>query len=196
MKKAIKYAPGLRIISDPFYPCLISFICSIWKNIPAIRKATQILRKKFGPKYEFHGKNYYGFPSVEKLANSTTAKLRRLGFGFRSQFIVETSSAILSGEVSSKSLKAIGYQNARSLLKSLHGVGDKVADCVSLFSLGYLEAFPMDIWIERVIKQNYSIFSDNGKSYLKKSEAARSYFGRYAGYAQQYLFHYTRSCST
>ena len=196
MKKAVRFAPGLRIISDPFFPCLISFICSIWKNIPAIRTATQTLRKSFGPEYELHGRKYYGFPSAEKLANATHEKLRGLGFGFRSQFILGTSSAIATGEINPESLNEIGYQKAHAQLKSLHGVGDKVADCVSLFSLGYLEAFPIDIWIEKVIKQNYSIFSENGKSYLKKSEAARAYFGQYAGYAQQYLFHYVRSCGT
>jgi N-glycosylase/DNA lyase len=196
MGECIEFAPGLRIISDPFVPCLISFICSIWKNIPAIRKATQTLRETFGPKYKFKGREYYGFPSLEALGRATEKKFRQLGFGFRSQFIVRTSKSLLADELSPKSLKEIGYQKAHARLKTLHGVGDKVADCVCLFSLGYLEAFPIDVWIEEVIKQNYNIFSEKGNSYAKKSQAARSYFGRYAGYAQQYLFHYTRSCST
>ena len=194
IKRAIEFAPGLRIISDPFFPCLISFICSIWKNIPAIRTATQILRKKFGPKYKFKDREYYGFPSIDSLGKASIDELRGLGFGFRSQYIVRTTSALLSGEVNPKSMKKIGYQEARTRLKSLHGVGDKVADCVSLFSLGYLEAFPVDLWIDQVIMENYKFFSQSGKSYTKKSEAARSYFGQYAGYAQQYLFHYVRSC--
>lgn len=193
IKTAIEFSQGLRIISDPFFPCLISFICSIWKNIPSIRTMTQTLRRKFGPKYKFKGGEYYGFPSVEKLGKVPLEQLRGLGFGFRSGFIVKTTSALLAGEVNPESLTNQGYQEARTELKSLHGVGDKVADCVSLFSLGYLEAFPMDVWIEQVITQNYSKFLDNGKSYAKKAKAARAYFGRYAGYAQQYLFHYIRS---
>jgi N-glycosylase/DNA lyase len=89
-------------------------------------------------------------------------------------------------------LKEKKYQDTHNVLKTLHGVGNKVADCVCLFSLGYLEAFPMDVWIERIVQQHYGIFLEKGKSYTKKSKAARTYFGRYAGYAQQYLFHYTR----
>jgi N-glycosylase/DNA lyase len=194
MRKCIEFAPGLRIVSDPFFPCLISFLTSIWKNISAIKTMTQILRKKFGPRYKFKGNYYYGFPSVDTLAKKSANTFRNLGFGFRSDFIVKTSAVISSQQIDSKLLKDCGYQKARQVLKTLHGVGNKVADCVSLFSLGYLEAFPMDIWIERVIQHNYDIFSEEGKSYVKKSNAARAYFGRYAGYAQQYLFHYTRSC--
>jgi N-glycosylase/DNA lyase len=75
----------------------------------------------------------------------------------------------------------------------MHGVGNKVADCICLFSLGFLEAFPIDVWIERVINEHYPIFSSIGKTYKRKSEAARLHFGRYAGYAQEFLFHYTRT---
>lgn len=195
MEKSIKFAPGLRIVSDPFFPCLISFICSIWKNIPAIRKATQTLRKEIGPKYRFKRKEYYGFPSAEQLADMSLDTLRKLSLGFRSEFISKSSSSIVANAMDSISLKKCGYKKAHTLLKSLHGVGDKVADCVCLFSLGYLEAFPIDSWIDNVISQNYELFTSNGTSYAKKSEAARSYFGRYAGYAQEYLFHYTRSRS-
>lgn len=194
MEKSIKFTPGLRIVSDPFIPCLISFICSIWKNIPAIRTTIQVLRKNFGPKYRFRGRQYNGFPSIEKLRSISIDEFRKLGFGFRSKYIAKTSSAISSGEVDSKTLKQQGYEKAHSILKSLHGVGDKVADCVSLFSLGYLEAFPMDTWIEYTIKKYYKNFLENGSTYAKISRAARSYFGQYAGYAQQYLFHYVRSC--
>jgi N-glycosylase/DNA lyase len=194
MKKCIEFAPGLRIVSDPFFPCLISFLTSIWKNISAIKTMTQILRRKFGPRYRFKGKYYYGFPSAETLAIKSADVFRNLGFGFRSEFIMKTSSAISSEDLELKSLKNKGYQETHELLRTLHGVGNKVADCVCLFSLGYLEAFPIDIWIERVVNQKYGIFSEMGTSYAKKSKAARSYFGRYAGYAQQYLFHYTRSC--
>jgi N-glycosylase/DNA lyase len=196
MEKAIEFAPGLRIISDPFFPCLISFICSIWKNIPAIRTITQTLRRRYGPKFKYKGREYYGFPSIEKMGKVPLDEIRSLGFGFRSQFIVRTTSALVSGLVNLESLKKIGYEEAHALLKTLHGVGDKVADCVALFSLGYLEAFPMDVWMDQVIMQNYRLFLEKGKSYAKKSEAARSYFGPYAGYAQQYLFHYIRSCTT
>ncbi|MHA3962016.1 MAG: DNA-3-methyladenine glycosylase family protein [Candidatus Thorarchaeota archaeon SMTZ1-45] len=194
MKKSIDLAPGLRIINDPFFPCLVSFLCSVWKNVPAIRSMTNAIRKRWGPTYEFMGKIYYGMPTPAQLSKASVDELRSLGLAWRSEFIVKSTQAIVSGEVTEMELRSMEYLEARKHLKNLHGVGDKVADCVALFSLGFLEAFPIDVWIERVIQEHYGIFKDTGNSYSKKSEAARKYFGKYAGYAQQHLYHYMR-CS-
>ncbi|MFX0107011.1 MAG: DNA-3-methyladenine glycosylase family protein [Candidatus Hodarchaeota archaeon] len=193
MRDSIEFSPGLRIVKDPFYPCLVSFICSIWKNIPSIRSLTQNLRQKFGPKYEFRGKTYYGFPSPERMALVSISQLRELGFGFRAEFVHKTSESLVAEDVDSKILSKSQYLDAHKSLRSLHGVGNKVADCVCLFSLGHLEAFPIDVWIERCIQKHYGIFSAAGSSYTKKSQAARDYFGKYAGYAQEYLYYYIRS---
>jgi N-glycosylase/DNA lyase len=193
MRESIAFAPGLRIVRDPFFSCLISFICSIWKNIPAIQLSMERIRKHWGPEYSFRGSTYHGMPRPETLAEATVHELRELGLGFRAKYIKKTAEAVAEGSVDPESLKNSTYEEARQTLKSLHGVGDKVADCVCLFSLGQLEAFPIDVWIERVIEQHYGIFSHTGKSYSKKSAAARAYFGRYAGYAQEYLFHHARS---
>ncbi len=108
-------------------------------------------------------------------------------------FVLRSTEAILEGDFVPDRLVKLGYEDAHKTLKSLHGVGDKVADCVCLFSLGFLEAFPIDVWIERVIQEHYGIFTATGKSYAKKSEAARTYFGKYAGYAQEYLYYFTRT---
>ena len=97
------------------------------------------------------------------------------------------------GDVTEEQLKTMEYPEAHKSLKTLHGVGDKVADCVCLFSLDFLEAFPIDTWIEKVIQDHYRIFEKKGKSYQKKSEAARLYFGQYAGYAQEYLYYFSRN---
>ncbi len=194
MKKSIDFAPNLRVINDPFFPCLVSFLCSVWKNVPAIRSMTNAIRMRWGPKYEFRGEVYHGMPSPVQLSKVTVRELKAIGLAWRAEFIVKSTKAILAGEVMPEELKTIEYPEAHKILKRLYGVGDKVADCVSLFSLGFLEAFPIDVWIERVIQEHYGVFSDSGNSYSKKSEAARRYFGRYAGYAQQYLYHYTR-CS-
>lgn len=194
MKKSIDFAPNLRVINDPFFPCLVSFLCSVWKNVPAIRSMTNAIRMRWGPKYEFRGKVYHGMPSPVQLSKVTVSELKSLGLAWRAEFIAKSTKAILVGKVIPEDLRTIEYPEARKILKRLYGVGDKVADCVSLFSLGFLDAFPIDVWIERVIQEHYGVFTDSGKSYSKKSEAARRYFGRYAGYAQQYLYHYTR-CS-
>ena len=193
MRESIAFAPGLRIVRDPFFSCLISFICSIWKNIPAIHLSMERIRRHWGPEYSFRGSTYHGMPRPEALAEATVHELRELGLGFRAKYIKKTAEAVAEGFVDPESLRNSTYEEARKTLKSLHGVGDKVADCVCLFSLGQLEAFPIDVWIERVIEQHYGIFSHTGKSYSKKSAAARAYFGRYAGYAQEYLFHNARS---
>lgn len=192
MKKSINFAPNLRIINDPFFPCLVSFLCSVWKNVPAIRGMTNAIRKKWGPSYEFRGKVYYGMPSPEQLSNASVRALKKLGLAWRAEFIARSTEAIVNKKVTEDSLRSMNYPEAHKHLKKLHGVGDKVADCISLFSLGFLESFPIDVWIERVIQEHYGVFTNAGKSYSKKSEAARDYFGRYAGYAQEYLYHYTR----
>ncbi|MHA1772301.1 MAG: DNA-3-methyladenine glycosylase family protein [Candidatus Thorarchaeota archaeon] len=193
MHASIQFAPGLRIVADPFFPCLITFLCSIQKNIPAIQTVTQKIRERWGPSYEFRGRVYHGMPEPEVLAKVSSSELREVGLGWRADFINRAARAIAKGEIDESYLRHTSYDEVHAALKSLYGVGDKVADCVSLFSLGHLDAFPIDVWIERVIQSKYNFFSDTGKSYAKKSRAAREYFGKYAGYAQEYLYYYTRN---
>ncbi|MFW9801689.1 MAG: DNA-3-methyladenine glycosylase family protein [Candidatus Thorarchaeota archaeon] len=193
MKESIDFAPGLRLVSDEFFPCLISFILSIQSNIPRMHGCMHALRQKYGPVYEFRGKTFYGFPSPEQLNMASEKDLKDLMFGWRSSFIARTTASILSKEVDPQELVNLNYAQAHRRLKSLHGVGNKVADCVCLFSLGHLEAFPIDVWIQKIINQYYDIFKTSGESYSKRSLAAREYFGRYAGYAQEYLYNYARS---
>jgi len=193
MQDSIAFAPNLRIIRDPLFPCLISFISSIQKNIPAIHSLMNSIRKKWGPIYTFRGKSIHGFPSLEELSETSVSDFDALNAGYRSKFFVKTIESMNKGEVSEEQLRKMDYEEAHCMLKTLHGVGDKVADCVCLFSLGFLEAFPIDVWIEKVIQEHYPIFKKDGKTYQKKSAAAREYFGQYAGYAQEYLFYYARN---
>ncbi|MFW9981391.1 MAG: DNA-3-methyladenine glycosylase family protein, partial [Candidatus Thorarchaeota archaeon] len=155
MKASIEFAPGLRIVNDPFFPCLVSFLCSVWKNVPAIRVMTDAIRKEWGPSYDFMGKKFHGMPTPSQLSIATVSDLKKVGLAWRANFIVESTKAIIEGKVSEKGLRSMDYVDAHKRLKSLHGVGNKVADCICLFSLGFLEAFPIDVWIERVIQENY-----------------------------------------
>ncbi|MHA2139865.1 MAG: DNA-3-methyladenine glycosylase family protein [Candidatus Thorarchaeota archaeon] len=193
MRESIRFAPGLRVVSDNFFPCLISFILSIQSNIPRMHGCMNSLREKYGTSYEFRGKTIYGFPSPEQLSRANEKQLRALMFGWRSRFIVDATASVLSGDIDGDALRESTYEEAHRKLKTIRGVGDKVADCVCLFSLGFLEAFPIDVWIERVIREHYDMFTLTGNSYARKSKAAREYFGRYAGYAQEYLYNYVRS---
>ncbi|TFG32849.1 hypothetical protein EU528_02125 [Candidatus Thorarchaeota archaeon] len=192
MQESIDFAPNLRIISDPLVPCLFSFISSIQKNIPAIQTLMNSIREKWGPTYEFRERIYYGFPSLEDLSGACISDFEGLNAGYRSKFFVKIIESMNRGDVTEEHLKTLTYSEAQETLKNLHGVGDKVADCVCLFSLGFLEAFPIDVWIEKVIQEHYPVFETEGKTYQKRADAARKYFGRYAGYAQEYLYYYSR----
>ncbi len=192
MEESIAFAPGLRIVSDPFLPCLFSFISSIQKNIPAIHNLMSCIRREWGPEYEYQGKIFHGFPSLDELSEARISDFENLNAGYRSKFFIQTIEALNKEIVTEEQLRGMSYSDAHEALKKLHGVGDKVADCVCLFSLGFLEAFPIDVWIEKVIQEHYPIFEEKGKSYNKRAAAAREYFGQYAGYAQEYLFYYSR----
>ncbi|RDE16695.1 MAG: 8-oxoguanine DNA glycosylase [Candidatus Thorarchaeota archaeon] len=193
LKTCITFAPGIRIARDPFFPCLVSFLCSIRNNIPNIQRMVQRIRDRYGPAYQFRGHELHGFPTPEQLSGATIDELRGFGLDWRADFVSRSTASILAGDIKPEELEKMKYEEAHEVLKDLHGVGDKVSDCVCLFSLGFLEAFPIDVWIERVIQEHYGLFTDVGKSYSKKSRAARDYFGKYAGYAQEYLYYYTRT---
>lgn len=191
-EKAIEENRGLRIINDEFFPCLISFITSAQMKIDRIKEVQDELVKKFGEELEFDGKTYYQFPEPEGLAKVSVKELKDLGLGYRADYIKQTSWMVQNEEVYPQKVKEMDREEARKELMKLPGVGDKVADCVLLFSLDFLEAFPIDTWMWKVVESKYPDFYSS--SYSKTSEQMRDYFGRYAGYAHEYLFHYGRTC--
>lgn len=206
MKKATQAFPGLRIVRQSPWECLISFICATYKNIPAIREMIFELSRKFGAELIFKGDKFYAFPEPKALAAATVDELRECKLGFRAKRVLKTAKLVYRNQVDLNSLKNTDYAQAKSTLMDLPGVGHKVADCVLLFSLGKLEAFPVDVWMTRAICKYYSnhfskMFisrlsqgrSISAKEYDRISSFAQSYFGRYAGYAQEYLFHFIRT---
>ena len=207
--KAIRELLGLRIIRQEPWECLISYICATYKNIPAIQKIILNLSKRFGKKMKFDGYDFYTFPKPSDLVEASVEEIKRCKLGFRSSRVSETSKIIDCGEFSLDDMKKTDYEKARCELLTLPGVGEKVADCVLLFSLEKLEAFPVDVWMKRIILESYSShFEKNfvrqalGKNsvtpsqYRKIGLFGRKYFGEYAGYAQEYLFHYFRRAKT
>jgi N-glycosylase/DNA lyase len=161
---------------------------------------------RFGEKYEFDGKTFYLFPSAERLALASDSGLRECSLGFRAKFVKATAQKIVDEKINLENLRKMSYFEARGRLLEFMGVGLKVADCVLLFSLDKTEAFPVDVWVKRVILDFYasqlpaelvkkmrSHDSLTNSEYLKIGDFARSYFGRYAGYAQEYLYHLKRS---
>ena len=202
---AVKALRGLRILRQEPWECLISYICATYKNIPAIKRMLSNLSMKFGEKTVLNGYAFYSFPTAERLAKASPKELAECGLGYRAKYVLETARKIASGEFNIEELKKESYEKAREKLLTLPGVGLKVADCVALFSLEKLEAFPVDVWIKRAILRHYANHFERDfirKISLKKSLTmadyerlslfGQEYFGVYAGYAQEYLFHFER----
>jgi len=206
IETATKKFRGLRILRQDPWECLISYICATYKNIAAIKQMLSNLSRKFGSEVNFDGYEFYTFPTPERLANATVKELATCGLGYRAKYVSETAKMVYEESFNFEHLKKMPYIKAKEELLIFPGVGLKVADCVLLFSLGKLEAFPVDVWIKRVILKHYTshfsrefvrrISSEkslNPSEYEKLSLFGRRYFGEYAGYAQEYLYHYERT---
>lgn len=178
--KAITALYGLRLIRQDPWECLISFVCSSFNNVPRIKLIVENLCREFGKRLQ----NWYAFPTAEVLAEAPLKQLRRCGLGYRDRYILETAQIVASG-LNLSALKDLSYEEAKETLLELPGVGQKVADCVCLFSLDKLEAFPCDINIQKCVNRFYGPCT-------RISAFGQSYFGEYAGYANHYLFHYYR----
>jgi N-glycosylase/DNA lyase len=205
IKTALLEFWGLRIIRQDPWECLTSYICATYKSIAAIKQMLLKLSKRFGRKMTLDGYDFYTFPTPEKLANTTESGLAACGLGYRAKYVLETSKKIYENDFDLEGLRKMPYQQAKKELFSLSGVGLKVADCVLLFSLEKLDAFPVDVWIKRALLKHYAEHFPNAfvkklsnqeslsnSAYERLNEFGRNYFGEHAGYAQEYLYHYGR----
>jgi N-glycosylase/DNA lyase len=182
---------GMRLVRDPPFGGLVSFICSAQMRVSRIHGMQQSLREAFGSPVTFDGDTYHAYPTPEQLAAATEAELRDLSLGYRAPYVERTAEMVADG-TRPAAARGKPYEEAREWLTRYVGVGDKVADCVLLFSLGYLQAVPLDTWIRKTIAEQYPS-CDRG-SYAETSRAIRDRLGgAYAGYAQTYLFHYLRN---
>ena len=194
VKKAAKYYPGLRITRQDPFQCCISFIVSANSNIPNIRMRLEKLCRKFGAKVRFEKREFFLFPKPDKLAKATLQDLQECKLGYRSKYVLDTSRAIASGEIDFDELAKADYQECKELLLKLPGIGDKVADCVMLFSLEKLEAFPLDTWIVKILQKYYSDKFCIDEKTISKSKYENihqdvlDHFGKHAGYSQQFLY--------
>ena len=204
--KALRRFEGLRIVRQDPWECLVSFICATYKSIAAIENMLGKLSVKFGEQVAFDGRDFWVFPTAEKLASASEKRLQECGLGYRAKYLKASAEKIRAGDVQLEMLKSMPYLDARKKLDEFPGVGLKVADCVALFSLEKMEAFPVDVWVRRIILNHYAnlLPEDLSKKvasqttlsagqYEKLNAWGRSYFGKYAGYAQEYLFHYERT---
>ena len=191
MAAASGYCRGLRIMRQPRWECLATFITSSMKQVAHIRQISLKLRKRFGISVGIYGTHVYAFPAAERLAGATEEELRDCGLGYRAKNLLATAQRVASGEADLESWRALPDDELRTRLCELPGVGAKVANCVMLFAYERLRAFPIDVWVERVLREKY--FPRRRKfrpGELQKFSA--KHFGEHGGYAQQYLFHHAR----
>ncbi|QSW99481.1 DNA-3-methyladenine glycosylase family protein [Haloterrigena alkaliphila] len=192
LREAYEAHRGMRLVDDPPFGCLISFICSAQMRVDRIHTMVSTLAREYGDPIPFDGETYHAFPTPEQLAAATEAELRELGLGYRAPYVVRTAEMVASGEAHPNEARDLEYEAAREYLTRFVGVGDKVADCVLLFSLGFDEAVPLDTWLKSAIEEYYPD-CDRG-SYAATSRAIRERLGgEYAGYAQTYIFHHLRT---
>jgi N-glycosylase/DNA lyase len=203
---ALRQFEGLRILRQDPWECLISYICATYKNIAAIKLMLWHLSRKFGERISFDGHSFFRFPAPLKLGRATLRELTECGLGYRARYVSQTANRVCEDDYDLEHLKIMSHDGARRELLSFPGVGQKVADCVLLFSLEKLEAFPIDVWIRRTILRHYGPhFSSEFVHRISRKESlstteynrlnmfGREYFGRHAGYAQEYLYHYERT---
>ncbi|MBD5396145.1 MAG: DNA glycosylase [Lachnospiraceae bacterium] len=179
LRKAVCYGSGIRILKQDLWEMIISFIISQQNNIKRIRKCIDYLCRKYGEeKRTEEGKIYYTFPSPEKLANVPLEDLYACNLGYRSRYIQKTARSVAEGELDLRIVQSMEYDVAKSELLKLYGIGEKVADCICLFALHQLDAFPRDTHINKVLERQYT----EGFPFEK--------YRGFAGVLQQYIFYY------
>lgn len=199
-----KYSGLWLMRQDPFQ-CMISFACSSNTNIPMIRRMLKNLCRKFGIKREIDEKKFFTFPTTKSLAKASINELCSCGIGYRAKTIKSLTEKIIIGTLNIEELSRCKYDEAKEKLLSIYGIGNKLADCILLFSLEKTEAFPIDVWIARSIHSYYrSLLNQESlkldfkstklspNKYNLLSKIMRQHFGKYAGYAQQYLYYHMR----
>jgi len=185
LSKAIEFCGGIRVLRQPKWETLCSYIISQNNNIPRIKSLINKMCVSFGNPIKIKKQNEtlaedYSFPEPEALSKLNVSDLEKLGFGYRAPYIVSAAKAVASGELNLDSVAEMPIDEARAELCKLTGVGPKVAECSLLYGFGRVEAFPVDTWIKTAMSKFYP--------------AGLPEFVRpYAGIAQIYLFHYIRN---
>ena len=189
LKDVIDKTAGIRILRQEYHEMVMSFIISQNKQIPHIKQIVAAISERFGTEAgEIEGKKYYAFPSLEQMKNIGEDDFRALKTGFRAPYLMSAVEHMGKGMTAS-SFDGLTYDGAKLQLLQVKGIGEKVANCILLFGLGYRNAFPVDVWIKRIMEH---VYFGKETSPEKIMSFAKEAFGEYGGYAQQYLFHYAR----
>lgn len=190
MQAALDFCRGLRMIRQPAWECLATFITSSMKQVTHIRQMSHALRARFGR--HVAGSRWRAYPAPSALAEAPEADLRACGLGYRAQYLRATAGMVADGTADLVAWNDLDDEGLRAALCTLPGVGRKVANCAMLFGFGRLAAFPVDTWIGRILKRSYWRRGGRPSPMVLERRLAER-FGPYAGYAQQYLFHHART---
>jgi N-glycosylase/DNA lyase len=193
MRAAAACCRGMRLLRQEPWEALASFICSSTKQVAQIQQIVELLSRRFGePLTVGHGSSHaFTFPTAARIAKASEAELRECKLGFRAPYLLGTARAVTSGKINLSQLSELQLTDARAALIELPGVGLKIADCVLLFGYGFQQAFPVDVWIARALREIY--FPKRKPKPQRLRKFIETYFGPHSGYAQQYLFHYMRT---
>jgi N-glycosylase/DNA lyase len=188
MRGAVEFARGLRVIRQPLWECLATFLTSSMKQVAHIAQMSHAIRRKYG---QAVAPGFYAYPTPAELARASEEELRACSLGYRAKNLLATARMVAEGALDLEAVRGLGPAEALAELCRAPGVGVKVANCVLLFGYEHLGAFPIDVWIERVLREHY--FKGRRRvTTARLQEYSRDYFGPYGGYAQQYLFHHAR----
>lgn len=188
--QAINQFWGMRLLNQELWETIASFILSQNNNMGRIRSIIRTLSERFGSRLEFEGYADYTFPTPQVLVDAGVDEIFACGTGYRASYLWHAAGKVSNGELKLDVLKQMDYAEAKHELMQLEGIGEKVADCICLFSLGHLTALPVDVWIKRIFE---TIYLRKRATAREIQEFAKNYFGEFVGYAQQYLFHYAQN---
>lgn len=188
LERSLQTYPGLRLLAQDPWEVFVSYILSANSNVAKIARTIELVCRLAGESVE--GADRHRFPPPDRLARLPEAQLRSTGMGYRAPYVRGASRLVARGDLDIASLPDMSYDEAHAALMEAPGVGPKVADCILLYGCGHFGAFPIDVWIDRVLREEY--FPRKRMNYRAWGDWARSHFGPWAGYAQHYLFHSRR----
>jgi N-glycosylase/DNA lyase len=190
---SIMKSRGLRLVRQPPWECTVSYICSTNSNIPTIRRRIASIAEKYGKPLAFEGQTFYAFPEPMSISCRGHDGLTECRLGYRQPYVFGTSCSVTDEKEWEETIRRLPYGDARRELMKLHGVGPKAADCILLFGFQKYEAFPVDVWIRRIMQEQYlpDLSSDGpmtNREYDTIRHFARKHWGEYCGWAQEYLY--------
>lgn len=191
MRQVVRSVRGLRLLRQEPWPCLCSYIISANNRVERIDKLVKELSMRLGKRHLVHGTPVYSQPSPGDLVKCAESGLRSCGVGFRAPYLIKAAGMVADGAIDFDAMAAMSCEEAREVLKTIPGVGDKIADCVLLFAFSRYETFPVDVWIKRTMEKVYFNSRDVRPAEIRRF--GQRYFGRFAGYAQEYIYYYARN---